>query len=79
MRRLNINYPKLFTALAVGYGTIYMVRTWYYSYNREHEKQLMQVAKKQIYDEYPELRPYVNLDKDDFDEYDAQYQKIMKK
>lgn len=79
MRRLNINYPKLFTTLAVGYGIIYMVRTWYYSYNREHEKQLMQVAKKQIYDEYPELRPYVNLDKDDFNEYEAQYQKIMKK
>lgn len=78
--RGNINIPKLGAVLTAFFGSWYLLHISWLKYSEEKEKKLLEIAKKEVYEKYPELRPYVNLDKDDFAEYKEKYaQKLERK
>lgn len=69
---------KVIAGVSASFGAYYLMHIGWMSYSRKREMELLEVAKKQIAEEYPELSPYVNLGKDDFDEYTEHYKKIIK-
>lgn len=69
---------KVIAAVSASFGAYFLMHLGWMSYSRKREIELLEVAKKQIAEEYPELSPYVNLGKDDFDEYMEHYKKIIK-
>lgn len=69
---------KVIAAVGAFSGAYFLMHVGWITYSQKREKELLEVAKKQIAEDYPELRPYVNLGKDDFDEYAEHYKKIIK-
>jgi hypothetical protein len=75
----NLNIAKIGTWTGAFLGASYLIHVAWMEYSRQREMKLLEAAKKEIYDEYPELRPYVNLNRDDFNEYADQYKLKMEK
>lgn len=75
----NLSFSKIGTLIGAFLGTSYLIHISWMEYCRQREMKLLEVAKKEVYDQYPELRQYVNLNKDDFNEYADQYTLKMEK
>lgn len=69
---------KVIVVVSVFFGVYYLMYFGWMFYSRKREIELLEVVKKQIVEEYLEFSFYVNLGKDDFDEYMEYYKKIIK-
>lgn len=69
---------KIIVVVSVFFGVYYLMYFGWMFYSRKCEIELLEVVKKQIVEEYLEFSFYVNLGKDDFDEYMEYYKKIIK-
>lgn len=69
---------KVIVVVCVFFGVYYLMYVGWMFYSRKREIELLEVVKKQIVEEYLEFSFYVNLGKDDFDEYMEYYKKIIK-
>lgn len=69
---------KVIVVVSVFFGVYYLMYVGWMFYSRKREIELLEVVKKQVVEEYLEFSFYVNLGKDDFDEYMEYYKKIIK-